>query len=295
MDARVKDAIWRVHTSAFAKDLRLGHGPRAYDVNHAIDLVTKEGGAHREQKAAICRARAVNDAAERGADVMVQAKALAKLPKAPCVVTTTALVPEFFHETGTLKLTTYSLVNRPLSQIARVVDPRSWGKCSDFFDPERTYRVPVVDGHGHRDASGEFARYKGPEEIGTTWAGLLRERFDGPGIAVDTVLCIDFVAGRKEVSLDYSLYLSDRCTLGPFTDIGGVRMNTGRLTATEVLPGVTKVDVYKMLRFLDYTPGDGGRWVDFGNALSLLIVMMGVVIDDKFVLKLCCDLDGAKH
>lgn len=297
---RLQKAIWSVHTHALKGYRVPTRRAPAVDLSQAIEVVACEGGEHRGQKAEICCARAGHrhplrlESNARAA--LEQARVQANAEPAPCVVETTPLVPDFDHTTDTLELTTWSTVNRPLAQIARVVDPRSWGKCSDFFDPERTYRVRMTaDGHARRDASGEFGRYDGPEPIGTTWAGLLRERFDGPGIAVDTVLCIDFVATPKDVSLDYSLYLSDRCTLGPFTDIGGVHMNTGRLSARATPDGRTRVDVYKKLRFRDYTPGDSGRWVDFGDALSLLIVLMGVVIDDKFVLKLCCDLNDKKH
>jgi hypothetical protein len=199
--------------------------------------------------------------------------------------------PDFDLESNAATFRTTSRVNRPISQLRRVLDPRAWGRCSDFFDPEKTYRIAHDGNRPVRDEKDDYPRWDGPEALGESWNGLLRERFDGPGVSVDNILVIDFKANDTRVKVDYGLYLSERCTLGPFTDVGGLEKNGGGVVARfDTKTNESVVEVTKTLRFHDFTPGDPGEWVDFGDALSMLLAVVGIaLVSDKAVLRLCCE------
>jgi hypothetical protein len=201
------------------------------------------------------------------------------------------IVPRFLDSnTITYKVTSH--VTRPFAHMKYILDPRSWGKCSDFFDPRNTYQIKTDEkGVPLRDAKDRLVEEKDGPPIGDPWEGLLRERFDGPGVAVDNILVIRHQPTPRRIKVQYGLYLSESCTLGPFGDVGGLLRNTGDVVA-EMDGKRVAVTVTKTLSFFDYTPGDIGDFVDFGSSLSMLMAIMGVgLVGDKFVLKLNCHLE----
>lgn len=256
-------------------------GMGALPLTSAIGVLLDAEDGSRSDRVALAKARLGGSGAS-----ILQGKPTATRA---CSIVPEPVVPKFDAASQSMTFTTATTVNRPLSEVRRVLDPRAWGQCSDFFDPELTYRLKVEGSHPVRDRRGRWQREDGPEKLGEAWKGMLLERFDGPGVSVDNVLAIDFAVEKTTAIVHYGLYLSDRCRLGGLTDAGGLLKNSGAVTATEE-NGSTRVTVTKELRFHDYTPGDSGEWIDFGDALSMLLGVMGVVlVDDKFVLKLCCN------
>jgi hypothetical protein len=265
-------------------------------LDEAVDVVLRCDDHHSRQRARLAHIQTgkgkPSPLLERSAQRLREA--LARGPAAPgepeCVIEVEQMDPDFDLETNAVKFRTVSRVNRHLDDLRGVLDPRAWGQCSDFFDPEKTYRIAHDQGKPVRDRKGNYVRWDGPEPLGESWRGVLRERFDGPGVSVDNVLVIDFESAAEKVVVDYGLYVSERCTLGPFTDVGGLERNAGGAVAWfDESSKMTVVDVTKQLRFHDFTPGDPGEWVDFGDALSMLLAVVGIaLVSDKAVLRLCC-------
>lgn len=294
--------MWSFHSHALEKALPgSARFLRSRPLGEALDVLLTKRDEHQRDRAYVAARRLRGDgqslrskSARSGAGRLesalpgLAAAGARGASKGKYEVRTTPLEPKFDIATRTVSFESRSSINRRLSDMRWLLDPRAWGLCSDFFDPDRTYRMKMVDGRPVRDRRGHWVRDDGPEPYGDSWAGLLRERFDGPGVSVDNLLAIDFRAADDRVIVDYALYVSERCSLGPFVDVGGLHKNCGTVEAV-AKGGTTVVDVVKTLRFHDFTPGDPGEWVDLGDALSLVMAVMGVVlVDDKIVLKLTC-------
>jgi hypothetical protein len=289
----LQHAMWSIHSHAVRQHFFSSpRFDRALPLAEAIDTVAAAEDEHGPVRRNIVNASLRHANLEPLPEPVDKALRKAGVPN--CVVQASPVVPTFDMQTDTMQFEMTSKVNRPLSEIRKILDPRGWGHCSDFFDPPRTYRIRVDGRQPARDAQGRYVREDGVEPLGDSWSGLLRERFNGPGVSVDNTLAIYFQATEKEVLVDYKLYGSESCTLGFFSDIGGLQKNSGSVKAVEE-DGETVVEVTKTLSFYDYTPGDPGNFIDFGDALSMLMAVMGVaLVNDKFVLKLCCDPDNVK-
>src|SRR5262249_23298602 len=76
-------------------------------------------------------------------------------------------------------------VNRPIRELAPLVDPRRWDVCSTLF--RKTYTVRAV-------GCGRYERYDNGKPFGTPWRGLLYERVEAIPVTARNVLRIIFQA-----------------------------------------------------------------------------------------------------
>jgi hypothetical protein len=207
---------------------------------------------------------------------------------------------DFDSATGTVSLKSASKVNKPIDRCLFMLDPRNWGRCSPFFDGEKTYKIKCdAGGRPLRDRKGELIRDP-VDDFGEPWQGLMRERFDGHGIAVENILDIDFAVFPEDRSdkdpvtgarMSYSLYSCERCQLGLLSERGGLRKNSGGMEAAPVNGGKgTEVVVTKTVRYKDFTPGNEGRFFDLGESLNVWAsVLLCARADDEAVFNLCCE------
>jgi hypothetical protein len=178
-----------------------------------------------------------------------------------------------------------------------MLDPRNWGRCSPHFDPDATYEIKT-DGQGRpmRDRRGELIK-ESSTPLGTPWNGLMRERFDGEGISVENILQITFTIDKEKsgavsgAGVRYSLYSCEYSQLGILRERGGLRKNSGTMTARPLPddPKSTRVVVTKRVRYMDFTPGSPGRFFDLGGSLNVwAAVLLCARADSEAVFNLCC-------
>lgn len=204
---------------------------------------------------------------------------------------------EFDSRNGTVRLRSVSTVHKPIAQCLKMMDPRNWGRCSPHFDPEKTYEIQRDrNGRPMRDRHGNPVRGSS-SPLGENWEGLLRERFDGEGISVENILDITFDVVRKnkvvtKVEMFYSLYGCEYSQLGPLSERGGLRKNSGSMIAEPSGSNgrSTRVEVTKTVRYMDFTPGHPGRFFDLGESLNVWAsVMLCARADSEAVFNLCCE------
>jgi hypothetical protein len=208
---------------------------------------------------------------------------------------------EYDTASGTVHLKSVSIVHKPIEQCLKMLDPRNWGRCSPYFDPDNTYEIQT-DAHRRpvRDRNGELVRGSS-SAMGEPWNGLLRERFDGEGVATENILAIDFAIRKRQrritrAEMQYSLYSCEYCQLGALAERAGLRKNSGGMTAERAGSNgaSTKVTVTKHVRYKDFTPGNPGRFFDLGETLTLWAsVLLCARADSEAVFNLCCDPESA--
>jgi hypothetical protein len=227
------------------------------------------------------RARRINTASAR--DVLGQIKVHAGNKKRDnCIPKVDT--PGFDALRGRSSLLSRLNVNRPLQpELACLLDPRGWPKCSDLFDD--TYRVTQI-------APGEYRRMTDdPQPLGTDWSGLLYELAGAGPQAVENILAIDFKVQRTcykgknkplkcregtcahailKVEVDYGLHDSLTYRVGGMEFPGLMRQNHGFFRAKPGLGGTTEVSCKKTIRFArltDWSTSFGGAY-DYGELLN---------------------------
>jgi hypothetical protein len=168
-------------------------------------------------------------------------------------------------------VTARALVNRTPIELAKVLDPRSWGSCMDCFE---TKRVKDWD-----DVSRKYPDFGAdPTPIGHPWTGKLWERvtLDAAGshnvfenILEITAFNVSVVEARVDYDLVDSLKLEIPALL---IDLPGcVTHDKGYSRATSTgTPGWSQLEVVKTVQFVDVTSGAGTNpWgLDPGELLN---------------------------
>jgi len=180
----------------------------------------------------------------------------------------------------------------PKAQLARVLDPRSWSRCSELFTETYQIRCDPVSRRPIRARGGRYESLPGVP-LGTPWEGLLFERFDGSGFAYENVLAVKLTVSGDTLCTDYRLYSCQRLTLGVFGDCGALRANCGEMKAVRGADGKCTVTVTKKLRFKDFTPGDPGEWYDLGDSFGAFAqVLLAAEARGRVLFNLYADVES---
>ncbi len=305
---RMRDAVWSVYFKR--QGLRRSLVPaaaRPIPAERALDDLLE----HRDQNRGGRRRRAVLEAGagdlhdpektRPGVAERVQALAgvlrvppdvMQKVPQAPpefvhrigddedCVaVKTSEIGVHYDPRTHDSKLTVVSRANRPIGDMAPLMDPRNWKLCSDFF-----VRSDPVD-----PATLAPIRLADPAR---RWQ--LHEVFSTPSATFENLLNIEFTVAPERILVRYSLYESLAFVwLG--RELPGVHeRNSGTIEAIRVRAAdgreQTQITTTKTIRYRDLTPDDpveGG--IDEGQWLNYCApAMLSLWIDEASQGRLCC-------
>ena len=296
----LRDALWSVHFHA------AGHPPfavpRAFvpmSLGAAVDILLQKRDEHDTVRRHWARSQ-LQEAVDKGCCLPLDrkpAQALitrCKKEKAPkCLPQFAPCNPRYNLFTRTTTVQTSVTVTRPLAKLTPALDPRSWAKCSPFFDAQQTFQIRC-DGNGGpiRKQNGEYEREARGPKVGAEWHGLLHEQFEGTGVSFGNVLQIDFEVTAKKVHLKYNLYIPESCTIAGFSLCGGLLKDSGNTVASPVPgnPRSTKVVATKTLRFRDFTPGDPGGLIDYGDSMGIWApLFLCLQVQDKAAFDLCCE------
>jgi hypothetical protein len=185
---------------------------------------------------------------------------------------------EYDPELRRTTVTATVLLKRPVSMLARVLDPQNWMHCSEFF--EASFRVEEPD-------------YRTPapkERDGEKWDGLLYEKFKTPVATFENVLGINYQVSPREIRLDYWLYDSLSFSFFGQTRPGVLEVDDGYMSARGTRdPDVTELVVQKSLVYADLTPYDPGEGIDDGQWLNYTApAMLSLWVDDSTHARMCC-------
>jgi len=168
------------------------------------------------------------------------------------------------------------LVNRSIGEMPRLVYPRNWKYCSDFFqesepvDPRTDEPLDRVN-------------------LGGRWQ--LREVFEVPVAKFTNILNIEFDVQQNRIDMEYSLYDSLSFTFLGVELPGVLEVDSGfaRVRPT-AQAGWTEMAVRKTVSFRDLTPDypasggiDQGQWLNYCAP-----AMLGLWVDEMSQGRLCC-------
>ena len=175
-------------------------------------------------------------------------------------------------------------VNRPMADLALVMDPQGWVKCSDYFKNSYVARKDGNDYRWDKDYNGY--PLPNPPRRGAPWRGVLFEHFELPpelGASwFRNFLVID--ASPKAGCVKYRLYRSIRSRVGcePATGIdGGITHDAGYTQAKREPDGWTSLKAVKEIRFSDRDAYPG---LDLNFWARVLLNAMG----DEAADGVCC-------
>ncbi len=175
-------------------------------------------------------------------------------------------------------------VKRPLADVAKVIDPRSWSICSDHFDES----TRVNNDHPHYP---EHAEHRS-QPLGETWSevGYLREVVRAGPAEFTNVLRIDrFEVTSAQATLEYRIERPIQLTYGGLgTLYNPIAVDYGTTTARMIGGGWCKVEFEKTIRFRDVTP-DRAYDLDFGEAMNYWApIILCLWVEEDEHLGLCC-------
>jgi hypothetical protein len=195
----------------------------------------------------------------------------------------------------TLKTSLHSsvTVKKPLSQVAPLLDPRAWAKCSKLF--ERTCKV------AEPKACVPCCVIPAPNELGKNWNGVLYERAVVGYQKVENLLSIDFSVcdvgtAQGRLSIDYSLYRSISHRFGVWELPGLMRNNSGTVAAEPTgphkegeEPPYTAMTVTKLISYGRSDCWSGSSTMDFGELCNYLAPAFLTlwVTDVQFIVPCC--------
>lgn len=199
------------------------------------------------------------------------------------------------YQNDVTTLTASIEVNRSPEDLAGVIDPQNWGKCSVIFDPQfpdNLYRVQE-DGSGNPqlDGKGNPIPYQAtPQPV--PWTGLLYERaVPGPASFRNILHVKEFTVKADEVFLAYELHTGLSFTLGALSeDFSGLHQDSGTVQATPVVgdSSWTEIQATKVVRFIDLTKESTGS-VDYGEFLNYLTpAILSQWLENIGLMNPCC-------
>lgn len=185
---------------------------------------------------------------------------LAREGRPPC--TAQSSESDFNARTLQTDLTASVRVFRPLAELAPLLDPQGWDRCSDLFAD--THRV-VASG-------GTFAPATEPLKDPDKWTGLLYERAAVGPQEVENILDVSFLREPRRVRVTYDLYRSISYSLGGMRLPGVMRQNYGYV---EAVPDrhdarITHMTVVKTIRYDRLSSWSGSQVIDVGEIANYL-------------------------
>jgi hypothetical protein len=163
---------------------------------------------------------------------------------------------------GTTSLTSSVRSSHTLDDLLPYLDPRGWDDSSDLF--KATYQVKNPDGDVFEEIPVRW------EDQGQTdWDGYLYELADSGNQQVENILYVAYRRQADSVEMGYSLYRSLAYRVGGLVLPGVMRQNQGAVRGTRV-PGGTRVEVTKTVKYERLSSWSSARTVDYGDALNYL-------------------------
>jgi hypothetical protein len=211
--------------------------------------------------------------------------------------------PQSQHFGVTLNTTATAVVHimTPLHKLVLPLDPRRWSRCSSVFLD--THRVKAA---GPR----RYVPFDDGTPLGAPWHGLLYELVDTAAARFENILSLSFEVERKavaapgipgdgvsKITITHSLYDSLSCDIGLISAVGGMRKDSGSITAEpcgchRAHSSHSKLTVCKTVNYRDLAPRFPGFGFDYGKIVSYLApAALCMWTEDLGSLVPCCDAD----
>ncbi|HJQ84090.1 MAG TPA: hypothetical protein VKA21_08445 [Candidatus Binatia bacterium] len=196
-------------------------------------------------------------------------------------IKTNDIVVTYDPRTNDTTMEVVTVVNRPINQMEKAMDPRNWRRCSDFFE-----RSDPVDP--------DTLRPRPDPQHGERWQ--MFEVFSNPSATFENLLNIEFdvqlAIRRPYIRVSYSLYESLSFRWFGLSLPGVHERNSGTIEAIpDTDAGCTLVRTTKTIRYRDLTPDDprqGG--IDQGLWLNYCApAMLGLWIDESSQGRVACE------
>jgi hypothetical protein len=190
----------------------------------------------------------------------------------------------------TTTMTAKVRVERQLSDMAGMMDPRTWSTCNKVFK--------VSDQGAWNASKNRWESVPSNPPIGDAWSGFLVEEVEVGPVTLGNVLDIDYAPPPSPSNVgdsartDYWLHESTGLAM-PGLSLGEcVSVDQGVAEADQIDPDHVQLTVTKKIRFVDLTKGSKKNpyGIDAGEILNIWApVILCLWLEDVTQVGVCCD------